>query len=157
MKSYSAGVFTVREQKLLKVATELVARIPDQEGLRCHEIARAVGHVLGLEVQDGRFGAMEHSWLWTEPIVRYVGAGRYPNILDCYAVGALPQVVLIQMGYLLPWNQAYHPYAVGEMRDDINAELVQRLLFQMDRPGHEPLAVPSRPPLRETEKGSCRS
>lgn len=54
--------------------------------------ARFVGARLDLVVQDGYFGFVEHSWLWTGPQPQLIW--QIPNILDTYVPGALPQVQL---------------------------------------------------------------
>lgn len=147
MRSYSeTHVFTPEELDLLQRAMYLVAAIPDVPGLRCHEVARAVGKVLGLQVQDGHYGLVEHSWLWTRPWTW----GKYPpSVIDVYSVGSLPQVRLVDVSCIgLPHlrhdddprdgcslkNTGYRP---GEPRDDVDEEAVKFLL--------RALAVPSKP------------
>jgi len=130
MISYSQRtIFTARELELLREATSLVESMPEvPEGwpeIRCHELARAVGDILGLEVEEGRFGMAEHSWLWTEPIV--LGRGRWPNILDVYAVGSLPMVQLVDTGHFLPHNTSYKSSHVK--RTDIQQEMVDWLKY----------------------------
>jgi hypothetical protein len=126
MKSYSeTDVFTKDELSLLEAARALVERVFDRESVtvRCHELARAVGELLDLEVADGFYGFVDHSWLWTTPLPKGQGASYmrigWPNILDVYSVGQLPMVRLVS---------CYHPqlphlglaYRMGPPRDDIN-------------------------------------
>jgi len=122
VRSYSETVVPAGELDLLRRAQAMVASLPDEEvsgTVRCHELARAVGRALGLPVQDGKFGMVEHSWLWTrEP------DGRQPNIIDVYCVGSLPMVQLVDMGHFLPHNSSYVP---GAERDDVRADVVDRL------------------------------
>ena len=67
--SYSEReVFTAGERDLLRRAEACVARIPSRlSDSRCHEVARAVGFYLGLAHQDGSYGFVDHTWLWTAP------------------------------------------------------------------------------------------
>lgn len=130
MKSYSLTVFSVQERELLSRAEEIVRRLPefdDLEHLRCHEVARVVGGVLGLEVADGRYGFVEHSWCWTTPLSKAHRVGiriGLPNILDPYCVGSLPQVRLVdaQTTALPHIGWAYRD---GETRTDIDEEFVK--------------------------------
>ena len=68
--------------------------------LRCHEIARAVGGLLGLPVVDGvcltSLGVMEHSWL------------RLPGytILDVYTPDRIPMVQLVSTE-CIPFHHGY--------------------------------------------------
>lgn len=122
MKSYSESeVFSAREVSLLQVATALVESFPSTDylrrPLRCHEVARAVGELLHLQVQDGFYGFVDHSWLWTSPLdtSRVVGRLGFPNILDPYSVGSLPMVRLVDGGHTgLPHvGWAYRPGTPG--------------------------------------------
>lgn len=115
---------TVTEQdlELLRRATALVARVPGKlygRWVRCHELARAVGRVLDLPVVDGRYGAMEHSWLYVPPASRAL-------VLDVYVPGALPQVQLCAS-----WLGAPVMYRAGKDRTDIRVHIVERLLSKM--------------------------
>lgn len=85
MEGYGATSFSLDELELLRQATEIVGLLPDDDRLRCHEVARIVGQVLRLEVLDGHYGIVDHSWCMT------------PNrrIIDPYAVGRLPMVQLV--------------------------------------------------------------
>lgn len=100
-------VFTQRELKLLERAATLVAITPyDFDGVlvRCHELARAVGDVLGLQHEDGRYGFVDHTWLWTEPRSdeKFKVPWVMPNVLDVYVPGGVPQVQLVHMATGLP-------------------------------------------------------
>jgi hypothetical protein len=137
MKSYSeTDVFTSKELTLLKVAQSCVEHVQHREGvtIRCHELARAVGKVLKLDVVDGSYGFVDHSWLWTTPCPkRLVGSDLYvgfPNILDVYSVGQLPMVRLVACDHpqLPHLGWAYRP---GSPRTDINHRLVVMLIKDM--------------------------
>lgn len=108
---------------LHRQAQKVVDTFPDSEGLRCHEVARAVGHLLGLPVVDGKFGIVEHSWLLipTEPAF----------LLDPYAVARWPQVQLVQTRLLL----LPAPYVMGPPRTDIRDDVVQALVTAWEAEG----------------------
>ena len=120
-----AEVVTKLEVESLKHATSLVALCPGKiarKWVRCHELARAVGQVLGLEVVDGSYGAMEHSWL-------LVRAGDTPSrllILDVYVPAALPQVQLRPY-----WLGAPVMYRPGAKRKDVRTKVVEQLVEAM--------------------------
>ena len=157
MKSYSEErIFDAEEIRLLRRATSLVERVATRgsatpgsatrgsevprsttlEGeIRCHELARAVGRVLSLEFIDGSYGFVDHTWLWTTPFPKEATeetlALGFPNILDVYAVGQLPQVRLVscRSGSALPhvgWS-----YRPSRPRTDIDWKLVQELVAEM--------------------------
>jgi hypothetical protein len=118
-------IFSPNELILLKHATKLATRIEDIPNLRCHEVARAIGYVLRLPIQDGYFGYAEHSWLWTESN----DSEHFPkNILDVYTIGSLPQVQLISMGYTLPHNENYMWEMYGTYRKDIDEAIIAKIL-----------------------------
>jgi hypothetical protein len=132
MRSYSElTVFDDRERRLFHLATELVSELPTYEFspgelLRCHELARAVGKALGLPFCDGRFGFVEHSWLWIPKEGKAFDGFRpghkwqLPPILDVYVPGAMPQVQLIDASSSgLPARYVY-----GNPRTDINETVV---------------------------------
>lgn len=135
MKGYTARkVLSAEELRLWDHATVLVERIPELRTLRCHELARAVGHVIGLPVQDGKFGIVEHSWLWLpgEPLPDTTDQlSRWPNILDTYMPGAFPIVQAVYTGMPLPHVQGYK---LGPDRDDIDVATVEWLLKLMRDP-----------------------
>ncbi|MFI5297377.1 MAG: hypothetical protein ACHREM_04705 [Polyangiales bacterium] len=130
MKNYAeAEVFAPDELVLLRRATALVAAIPDVHAfgeLRCHELARAVGRALDLQVQDGRYFLVEHSWLSISP--RQRGQWR-ENILDVYCVGSLPQV---QIRACVPGEShvgtTHVGYRPGPAREDIREAVVDGLV-----------------------------
>lgn len=120
MENYAESeVFKAEEVRLWRQAVRFVEALPDEK-FRCHELARAIGRLLNLEVQDGRYGFVEHTWLWTTPFEEKC---RLPNVLDVYIPGALPQVQLIHTDRsFLPVNYRWdHP------RDDIQQDVVDRL------------------------------
>jgi hypothetical protein len=133
MISYSQKkeIFSAKEVKLFEMATRLVDNLEDIPGLRCHELARAVGQVLHLDSQDGWFGDVAHSWLWTsKPQSNFF----VPNILDVYSVGCLPMVRLIDMKHILPYNLAYKWGSYGMHRTDIKERLVSKIAKSLLQP-----------------------
>lgn len=132
MKSYAETRFKALEIDLLRRAIELVDTVPSTVGerVRCHELARAVARCLGLHVQDGRFEAVEHSWLWCAPGWTHVSSYREfdyaPPVLDVYVPGCLPQVQLVDWQYWgLPYKRVYVP---GPERNDIDGITVKLLV-----------------------------
>ena len=127
-KSYAERhVFSQHEMGLLDLATNLVLRAPYEINgnvVRCHELARVVGEILGLEVQDGRYGFVEHSWLWTAPPVFKQDKDKVvlPKILDVYVPGGLPQVQLFDISVAVPMNHTY-----GNPRSDIDEDVLKVL------------------------------
>jgi hypothetical protein len=105
MKGFSEqNFFSPIETQLFRRATAIVSRVEDVAKIRCHELVRAAGRVLDLEVQDGSYGFVEHSWLWTSPLPKVLGEGLqhdehvcfgFPNILDVYCPGQIPMVRLL--------------------------------------------------------------
>lgn len=149
MKGYSTiHVFNERERRLRYAAERVVSYFPDYmahatEGkgawLRCHEVARAVGDILQLEVQDGFYGVVEHSWC---RISRSIGANsenvddgnplrplrtKSPyleswSVLDVYAIGRLPQVQLVSS------IAGIRDFRSAAARDDIDHQVVMKLI-----------------------------
>ena len=122
-------VFTPREKLLLRQATELVEIAPYEvygNLVRCHELARAVGKVLGLEHEDGRYGFVEHTWLWTEPRAdeKFCAPWVLPNVLDVYTPGSMPQVQLVHMATGLPARYFLTSLETPEIRRSVLLELV---------------------------------
>jgi hypothetical protein len=79
-------------------ARAMVKMMP--EGHTCHEVAAAVGSVLGLSPVKGTYGGFDHSWL-------VLPSG---HVLDVYAPGRLPPVQLVHVGaYALPESGLYVP------------------------------------------------
>ncbi len=116
-------VFTEFELERLTLATQLVEALPsfDSENrwIRCHEITRALGPLLDLTWCDGYYGMVEHSWLWTKPLMPFESP---PNILDPYCPGRLPQVQLVHSSTNLPYE-----YRRSAERDDIRQLVVDQL------------------------------
>ena len=134
MRGYSESViFTCEEQELYDKATRLVESFDEKkfETIRCHELARAVGQRLGLPVQDGHYGFVDHSWLWTRPLGETMGRVGFPNILDVYSVGQLPMVRLVdgQHTSLPHVGWAYRP---DKDRDDVRTDVVEQLVERMN-------------------------
>lgn len=143
MDSY-AGLhgFTLAERGLLRQAEHVVAALPDNdpdgEPLRCHEVARVVAHFIRRPVIDGRYGALEHSWLGLQPdngdegyrdTVRRVS--QHGKLLDTYAPGRVPQVMLVDASAItIPERISYEP---GPQRTDIREELVGQLIRHVAR------------------------
>lgn len=124
MKSYAETVIARWELDLFHKAEKIVKLFPYQDGkgrlIRCHEVARAVGHILGLPVQDGHHGLSEHSWLWTEE-----PRGFMPNLIDVYSVGRLPIVQIVDMRHLRLYSM---DYKIGKRRRDIRRGVVRALI-----------------------------
>jgi hypothetical protein len=133
MRGYAeTDVFSEHELDLLVRAREVVAVLPSEsfgEPVRCHELAHAVAWVLSpsfeLEVADGWYGMIQHSWLWTQKLERVDGKalGPFPNILDVYVPGRLPQVQLVHVSTALPFE-----YRRGDPRDDIRKDVIEHLV-----------------------------
>ena len=123
MRGYAATtIFTAEERLLLSEAEAFVRRVHDPDGeVRCHEVARAFQEMwfeyqgLALEVVDGTFGIVDHSWVeaW---------CGPRKSILDLYSVGRLPIVQLIHVNFKFPL-----PFNPGKTRDDVRRDVVVRL------------------------------
>lgn len=126
--SYSARkVFSVGEMIAFHEAERIVSTFrlpPAGQEMRCHEIARAVcdclnqlGNVVGgLQVVDGKYGGVEHSW---------IALPRPEHIIDTYAVGRLPMVQLVEIGH---WALPEHKgYTAGPAREDIDQSVVDYL------------------------------
>lgn len=132
MLGYSyTNVFTQHEIDFYNRAVKLVEKIPESvnmKTLRCHEVARAVGTILGLPFTDGEYGSCDHTWLWTTPGLD----GEFPgNILDVYCIGRLPIVQLI--GHSIPGvdfianRSLYSCYPFP--RKDINQTTVDTIIY----------------------------
>lgn len=97
MTPYVQTLIKPEAHHLYKQAVVMVGALPDGDHLngkpiRCHEMARAAGRVLGLEVVDGVCGAVQHSWL---TLKAHQDETEREFILDVYAVGRLPPVQLV--------------------------------------------------------------
>lgn len=143
MNSYSEdSVLFSEDVSAYELARDVVDLVDERmvagdDLIRCHELARAVQEMLerhgfpGWEVADGKFGIVEHSWLFRRN--RYV-------ILDPYAVGRLPMVQLVAVSFKFEL-----PYRVGSPRDDVRLDVLDRLREQIEdgilsraRCGHSP-------------------
>jgi hypothetical protein len=136
MKSYYSipqnfQSFEAFELTLLDDASRLIESIPDEfadeNKLRCHELARAIGDFFDIPVTDGKYGSIEHSWCWT----RKHQSGDSPrNILDVYAISRLPMVQLVDYGsfgcWAIPNRDLYKCYPFP--RNDIKFEIVNALI-----------------------------
>jgi len=131
-RPYSEHILSPEVVGLFTQARDLVDAyfaVPDplpNVTLRCHEMARAVTRLLDpaegvqVHVEDGKFGAVEHSWLLL--------VGRGPAILDVYAVGTLPPVQLHDMSPALPTMRNYEK---GFPRTDIREDVVDTVVAAM--------------------------
>lgn len=140
MDSYSEKeIFSAREMSLFRVSTALVAAFPSTDcfgkPLRCHEVSRTVGELLYLEPQDGFYGFVDHTWLWTSPLKtsNLVGRLGFPNILDPYSVGSMPPVRLVAGGHTgLPHiGWAYRPGEKHEYEKSV-VEHLKDTVFRND-------------------------
>ncbi len=136
MKTYVETLVTKEEVSIWKAVSWVVDAIPDnflsnfdnEDGaVRCHELARAVcdwikrqpphrwgGRLIVPGVIDGRYAAIDHSWIET-------GVGE--NILDVYVPGELPPVQLRHGSKFLPGQ-----YVPGKLRGDIREDIVDALV-----------------------------
>lgn len=119
--------------------------VKDPTPIRCHELARAVGKILELPVQDGKYGFIDHTWLWLaepEQVAEAMETGlRYmmPNVLDVYVAGSLPMVQL----YHAELSGLPRQYSWGPERTDIRVDIVDRLI-RLLRATESPLFDPHR-------------
>lgn len=131
MRSYAEQVFPASFMALHEKAVKLVAALPDGDPVyRCHEVVRAVMRCLGTSpgvekaVVDGRYGAVEHSWIELRTVPVNPTLTRVA-ILDTCAVGSLPPVQLIDMDTMgLPQRSAFKR---GEPRTDIRDRTLSKL------------------------------
>ena len=130
MRGYAeTEIFVQEELELFADATRMVAllgerlSLADQAKVRCHELARAVGRVLELPVQDGKYGGAQHSWLVTAQ------RPDRSHILDVYVVGRLPMVQLVDTWFMLPESRLYRPMTLEQLdlRPPVIEENVDRL------------------------------
>lgn len=125
MKGYSERHhFDERALQIWERATKLVESIPthlDAMGreIRCHEVARALGNVFGLEVADGCTIGVDHSWL----II------NRSTLLDPYAPGRMPMVQLVDLGS--PTLHRLNYNLDLRARDDVRADVVETLTTWM--------------------------
>lgn len=128
MIGYSISqIFTLTELDLARDVSSAIIKLPEDEHLRCHELARAVAthfadNPLRPYVVDGKFGLVDHSWI-------QFGKGHKErgHILDVYAVGSCPMVQLID-AFSVGLRSA-RQFVTGETRDDIRGDDVERLLI----------------------------
>ena len=128
MKTYSESeVFSKEDVENYQHATKIVDLLPDTDTkgriLRCHEVARVVGKILGLPVEDGKFEVgVEHSWC---PLPSR-------HILDVYTVGRLPPVQLVACVSSLP-NRFTAKNIDLEVREDVVDHLVRLVVATLAR------------------------
>jgi hypothetical protein len=132
----AAEIFTGEELFARELAERMVLVAPylDEETrkpIRCHELARAVGKMLKLPVCDGRFGFVEHSWLWLREPEPELARWNLPKILDVYVPGAIPQCQLVDTATGLPWR-----YQWDVPRTDVNERIVTELVELFERLPH---------------------
>lgn len=126
------------ELEAFELVTKWVTFIPNPVGAdpwRCHEVTRAIAKMLHKRTMrqwrlyDGYYGACEHTWLMTPEDKRGI-------ILDCYAVGRLPMVQLVDVSGPTIESAAYQPDLFGgrepEFRDDIDFKVVDFLFGRID-------------------------
>lgn len=148
MRSYSeTKVFTPEELSLLERARAYVVRVDESafdSPIRCHELARAVGKLLGLQYEDGVYsllpeigGGVDHSWLIVPRDFKGERVGC--SILDVYAVGTLPQVRLLDgSSHSVPHGRNFIKQC---KRDDIDEVTVERLVQMMRMSRHEAVMI----------------
>ena len=132
MISYSEReIFTRTEVATLQFAQLIVDHCSyfepgsTEEPVRCHELARVVAIFLGtdFQVQDGRFGFVEHSWIWMGHLNTAKGRLGLPKILDVYVPGSLPQVQIVDSSTALP--QRYSLAALPDLT--VRTDVIDRL------------------------------
>jgi hypothetical protein len=125
MRGYSlTDHFHATEIEAWRTATRLVEELPDPfdcKEIRCHELARALGAILDLPYEDGLYGAVNHSWLWTKS-----KDNRLRSVLDVYSVGSLPLVQLKDV--MTPCLMNRELYRYPRTYTDINEGLVITLI-----------------------------
>lgn len=145
MKSHATTVFGDRSLRAFRLASDVVEAIPcngrgefEGELLRCHEVARTVfsffthPDLADSLLVDGKFGPMPHSWIYAPT--------SYDTVritLDPYAVGRLPQVQLVEIGWDLSRGYKY-----GPVRTDIRLDVIAKLLASLAEKGLVPYAPP---------------
>lgn len=158
MRSHAeTDIFTLRERGAFEAAQRFIARVgdppPGAPPIRCHELAHAFGRFFGLPVVDGHFGIVDHSWVIL-PNPEAPKSLRHGKILDIYAVGALPQVMLLDAcHYGLPYSAGYHP---GPPRTDIDETQVLALMRLLGPPAPVPDAPTLEVILRD-DTGAARA
>lgn len=141
MHGYSSGnIFTVDELELFADATALLLKTPEDEHLRCHELARAIAihyadSPLKPYVVDGKFGLADHSWIQFR-----AGSTARGHIFEVYAVGAYPMVQLIDAWSLALRNA--RNYVEGEARNDVRTDVIDKLLVAWKQPQKRPSRSP---------------
>ena len=141
MIGYSASnIFTLQELELLHEVSVQVVDLPEDEHLRCHELARAIAifhadHPLKLTAVDGKFGLVEHSWIQFA-----AGSTERGHLLDVYAVGSLPMVQLIDA-----WSlglRSARQFVAGVTREDVRTDVVDQLLIALKTRKNAPATSP---------------
>lgn len=138
------NVFSDTELDQYEQARTLVDRLPREllAERRCHEVARAVAKsVAGVRVQDGHYDYVEHTWLWTQPLLEeeveiwapgWFHAHR-PKILDVYLPGCVPSVCLLDPFGHLALPRAYR-WGPGDMPPiTVREDVVDELHYRMTR------------------------
>ena len=127
MKAYfEREAFSLGDMALYERAEWAFQALPERDSkgrdLRCHEVARIVFQMLpdfapyDVEIVDGRYGHVEHSWLNLRPRL----------ILDPYAVGRVPPVALVDT--TLGLGDMYRP---GPRRTDIRTDVIDDMGIEL--------------------------
>lgn len=130
MRGYTeTEVMDPSDVRLFRTAQQMVDVLPDMPGLRCHEVARAVGSFLGLQVVDGFYRRslprpVDHSWLVIPK--QKQGHNAQHLILDVYAVARLPLVQLVDpsLGLNYEWRNER-----TDIKEDV-VELLKQILLE---------------------------
>lgn len=143
MKSHATSVFAERSQRAFRLASAVVEALPcngrgefEGELLRCHEVARTVFSFFTVPeladsvLVDGKFGPMPHSWIYAP-----TAHDTIRMTLDTYAVGRLPQVQLVEIGWDLSRGYKY-----GPVRRDTRLDVIAKLLASLAEKGLVPHA-----------------
>ena len=113
------------ELELMGKAARYISIIPSSIGFRCREVSRAIGYLLNLQVQDGHYGLVEHSWLWLQP---WTWGTHPPSILDPYVIEYVPKVRIVEFNPSIRdlYNPRKDPYV-------INQNMVNTLIREMQK------------------------
>jgi len=149
-------LFTPDELETYEAVQELVKRIPDgpkPDSVRCHEVARIVVGMFSdtLEWRDGEYTVgLAHSWcIFKNQVLEYNGHTHRIIILDPYASHALPQVQIINVGYMVKNKNPYIESCL--FGDPVDDEWV-RLVIEKLKPEPKEYGCKCKPPLSVSDQ-----
>lgn len=124
MQGVFPGQIPEHVQRVYHLAAQAVESFNEVEGVRCHEVVRAVHRLIAgvdpalaeqVQVVDGRYSAVDHSWL----------AFGQDWVVDCYSVARWPMVQVLDVGTLAVVRQFWRT----EPRTDIDEAAIAALLL----------------------------